>query len=607
VFVGRYESWCHKCALVSDRFDCPHCEVVVSPRYNFVRHLTTTHRLELDDAEQCANDRVQPGERTPPRSGRVFVTPGHLRSVSMLEDTDAAAETISSFREALGGVEILLRPVDAGLTVMSLDVERCGSMISVGARGGGGTLTSLPPSSDRITSMASAYEGKQEDLARESLEELFSLRLVASALASQLRLSAAPWLFVAHEWRVHLSNESNGKIDLLGFDPSTRRLVVIELKASAADARKLDQNGWDAATQADEYASAIWEGRSELYPFFDRLIATQAAVYAPDDQVASIDTSSRPTTTVWWPDAEGDHTPEWPAWSSTELLVKSDTPRMAKYRRHQSWWRESQRGVAPGDHPKVPGRLIGSMFAAASVDADRRLNFIDEAAYRHAERRAYEVDSEGGTLDAKRLFGNLLSSMPMCFNLFGAIGTAPRFADLVRSVFDDEAADIEDVVCEAPSPPTWNDRTAFDAQINYNIRGGDRRFLAIETKYTEPFSQIRYDRPEYRHLTEQCGWFRKGASNVIVDVETNQLWRGLMLMNVVESHMGASGRYCVVAPADDSDARAAVGTVRSWLVPDERWRLCFVSLEEIVAAARGITDHGLNNWADDFSQRYLPS
>jgi hypothetical protein len=141
----------------------------------------------------------------------------------------------------------------------------------------------------------------------------------------------------SHEWPVHLSNGSTGKIDLLGFNPSTRRLVVVELKASAANARKPDPNGWDAARQADEYADSIWEGRSELYPFFDRLIAAQAAVYVPGAQVASIDTSLRPTTTVWWPDAAGDHTPAWPAWNSTELAVKSDSPRMARYRRYQSW------------------------------------------------------------------------------------------------------------------------------------------------------------------------------------------------------------------------------------------------------------------------------
>ncbi len=591
--------------MASDRFDCPHCEVVASLRHNFIRHLTATHGLKLAEAEQCANDRVEPGKRGSHSSGPVFVTPGHRRSVSMLEETAAAIETISTFRLALDGNDVLLRPVDAGLTVISLDVGRCRSMISVGAAGGGGALTSLPPSSERTASMVSAYEDKRDHLERGSGEELFSLGLIAAALANDLRLPGTPWFFVAHEWRVHLSNGSTGKIDLLGFDPTTRRLVVAELKASVAAALKPDANGWDAARQADEYADAIWHGRSELYPFFDRLIAAQAALYAPDAQVASIDTSLRPTTTVWWPDAAGDHTPAWPAWNATELAVKTDSLRTARYRRQQSRWRELERGVHPGEHPKVVGRLIGSMFASASVEADRRLNFIDDASYQHAERRAHEVADEGGSLDAKRLFGNLLSSMPMCFNLFGAIGTAPRFVDLVRAVFDDEAAEVGDVVCEAPSPPAWSDRTAFDAQIAYSTRSGGRGFLAIETKYTEPFTQSRYNRPEYRRLTEQSGWFNHGAGDVLVEVETNQLWRGLLLMSVVEAHIGAIGRYFVVAPGDDSDARSAVDTVRSWLVDDERWRLGFVGLEEIVAAARTTTDHRLNDWADSFGERYL--
>jgi len=593
--------------MARDRFECPHCEVVASFRHNFIRHLTATHRVGLVDAEQCATDRVQPGVPiAAPRSSRVFVTPGHLRSLSTLEDTVEASSTVAAFRDALGGIEVLLRPVDAGLTVMSLDVERCGSMISVGATLGGGALTSLPPSADQVASMAGAYEQKRGNLRRGSLEELFALRQIAAALANQLQFPGTPWLYVAHEWRLHLSHGSNGKIDLLGFNPLTRRLVVMELKVSAAAARKPDSNGWQAARQADEYADAIWQCRQELYPFFDRLIAAQTQIYAPGATVPSIDVWSRPTTTVWWPDADGDHMPAWPAWNSAELAVSGDSPRMSKYRRHQSWWRESQRNAAPGAHPKDPGRLIGSTFAADAVAADRRLNFIDESAYQHAERRAIGVVGEGGTVDATRLFGNLLSSMPMCFNLFGAIGSAASFADLIRSVFDEQAAAIDDVVCEAPSPPTWNDRTAFDAHIGYRVGTGERRFLAIETKYTEPFTKNRYDRAEYRQLTDQSGWFEPGAADLLVENTTNQLWRGLLLMNVVEAHTGSTGRYCVVAPADDSEARAAVDVVRSLLVPYERWRLRFVSLEEIVAAARGAGDCPLSDWADNFSRRYLP-
>ena len=362
---------------------------------------------------------------------------------------------------------------------------------------------------------------------------------------------------------------------------------------------------WDAARQADEYAEAIWSGRGELYPFFDRLLAAQSRIYGPGGEVPPIDSSTRPTTAVWWPDESGDHTPPWPAWNSVELAVASDSPRVALYRRHQSWWRETERGAAPAAHPKVQHRLIGSSFAAAAVRQNRRLNFIDEAAYRHAEQRAIEVEAEGGTLDAERLFGNLLSSMPMCFNLFGSLAAVPRFIDVVCAVFDGQAGEIDRVICEAPSPPAWRDRTAFDAQIDYTAVSGDRCFIAVETKYTEAFTPTRYDRTEYREITERCGWFLPGAADGLIEVETNQLWRGLLLMNVVEDHLGAVGRYCVVAPADDSDARRAVETARSWLTQAERWRLKFVSLEQIVEAAGKAEDPRLRTWSVEFTRRYI--
>ncbi len=593
--------------VASDRFDCPECEVVASRRHNFIRHLTAAHGIEAAEAEQLATERDQTSGRPPRRqSTHRWVTDGHLRSVALLEDQSSASETISRFRSALGGVDVLLRPVDAGLTVMSLDVERCDSMISVGAPGGGGALSALPPSADQIESMTSAYERKRDGLARASTEERFSLSLIASALADELRLARTPWIFVAHEWRVHLSNGSNGKIDLLGFDPAARRLIAIELKASEAHATKPDPIGWDAARQADEYSDAIWRGRDELYPFFERLIAAQAQLYLAGGEIPAIDLSARPATAVWWPDPLGDHTPAWPAWNASELTVARDSPRVARYRRHQSWWREAQRHVAPGPHPVVPGRLVGSTFDTDAVAADRRLNFIDEAAYQHAERRAREVQLEGGTLDAERLFGNLLSSMPMCFNLFGAIGSTPGFVDLVRGVFDADAAEIDDVVCEAPSPPQWDDRTAFDAQVDYRTRNGERRFLAIETKYTEPFTQARYDRALYRRVTEESGWFRIGAAEELVAPATNQLWRGLLLMAVAEDCLSATGRYIVVAPDDDSDARAGVEKVLSWMVPHEASRLRFVSLEEIVEGSDRIADRRLNPWSSAFRERYLP-
>jgi len=110
--------------------------------------------------------------------------------------------------------------------------------------------------------------------------------------------------------------------------------------------------------------------------------------------------------------------------------VKDDPETTAFKRRsrlHQSQWRERQ-GYAPGTHPARPkegetGRLIGSRIA---IDMAREsgANFISDAARKAADHRVANPEPHQ-TLDEDRLYGDLLSSMPMCFNLFG-----PLHADL---------------------------------------------------------------------------------------------------------------------------------------------------------------------------------
>ena len=119
-----------------------------------------------------------------------------------------------------------------------------------------------------------------------------------------------------------------------------------------------------------------------------------------------------------------------------------------RYRRHQSRY-ETELGIGPGPRPNRTGELVGNVLDRADVAANRRLNFIDDAAYRHAERRARKAAAEDGTLDEERLFGNLLSSMPMCFNIFGSLGATAGFTRLARALFDPALAEIDDVLCAA--------------------------------------------------------------------------------------------------------------------------------------------------------------
>ena len=96
------------------------------------------------------------------------------------------------------------------------------------------------------------------------------------------------------------------------------------------------------------------------------------------------------------------------------------------------------------------------MLTEADVAAQPHLNFLTSEAYAHAKERIKEVNRLGGTLEPDRLRRNLLSSMPLAFNFFGALRTVPAFLELAQALWLPEAAAIIDVQCE------WSPRPKMD-------------------------------------------------------------------------------------------------------------------------------------------------
>lgn len=289
-------------------------------------------------------------------------------------------------------------------------------------------------------------------------------------------------------------------------------------------------------------------------------------------------------------------------WDDPRLLISSDSARTARYRALQSWYRQERLGLAPGHDRR--GRPIASMLPVGAVIEQPGLNFITPEAVDYAAQRAGEVLRAGGTLDEDRLRRNMLSSMPMCFNIFGSLREQPELPALLSEVFALDIASIENAECEwAPDRTAHlNDRTAFDGFVVYRDPGGRRCFLAIETKYTEPFSQKEYDSSLYRQVTASSGYFREGASDHLIGRATNQMWRMTMLAaSMLHSDGFDYGSVAVLSLADDRHARAAVEGVRAQVVNEDFVK--FASLEDLVEAAKRLD--GLRGWASGFAARYL--
>src|SRR5215213_6649233 len=94
-------------------------------------------------------------------------------------------------------------------------------------------------------------------------------------------------------------------------------------------------------------------------------------------------------------------------------VVASDNAVTRRERRRQSAYREEMLKLPPGT--ARDGRTLGNYLPAD----DRRSNFLSPEAADYAAARVDVVRSEGGQLEQTRLFTNMLSSMPLCFSVFG--------------------------------------------------------------------------------------------------------------------------------------------------------------------------------------------
>ena len=285
-------------------------------------------------------------------------------------------------------------------------------------------------------------------------------------------------------------------------------------------------------------------------------------------------------------------------WNDRSLQVPSDTLHRARYRLLQSWWRQHELCVAPGFNGR---QYVGSLLPH---EAGPDLNYLTDEVREYAGHRIAEIQAEGGTLHVDRLRRNLLSSQPLCFNIFGHLQAFPAEAARVLSSLFGVA--IEQVVrIEVEWSPLradhLGDRTAFDAFVDYRA-GGLRQFLGVEVKYTEPFSVKEYDRAEYRQLTADSGVFKPGAAERLVESATNQLWRQTLLtLSLAATEEYDGGRAAVLALEGDAGVTKAVAGLNAELTNPSRPAVG--TLEQLAVIASD--EPALTDWAALLRRRYL--
>ena len=286
-----------------------------------------------------------------------------------------------------------------------------------------------------------------------------------------------------------------------------------------------------------------------------------------------------------------------------------DSPFTARMRWHQSWYRAAVLRLPAGTGPtKGSTRVLGNMLQAEHAELGR--NFLTPEIHQVARARLAEGSRN---VEPFRLLHNLLSSQPMCFNLFAPLVRDLALATrLLQCIPGLEVARVLSAAIErAPLPRDeyLADGTSFDAFFEYEHRDGQRAIVGVETKLTEPFSAKVCDTPAYRRWMggARCPW-RPDAANRVASVEHNQLWRDHLLAIALRDHPSrryAHGALLLVRHPLDHSCERVVAGYRQLLVNDDQ-TFIDLPLDELVAGWRSaLRTDDRRLWLESLHQRYL--
>lgn len=269
----------------------------------------------------------------------------------------------------------------------------------------------------------------------------------------------------------------------------------------------------------------------------------------------------------------------------------------------QALWREEQGLPAGGEDGKVRGARLRMPEARDSL-----ANYLTPT-IREVVRR--EVDdperARGKVYGRPRIYDNLLSSQPLCFNLFGELTCDLELATrALRDMSEGRIARVSAIEFEW-SPGRGDlrytgDRSAYDVYIRYETPTGRAGFAGIEVKYHERLADREAKhRPRYDEVAAAMGCFHEEQLPKLRTRPLQQVWRDHLLVGAHQLVDGFEDALFVFLHPEGNTACSAVVQDYSQCLRDSRsfegW-----TLERLVGH---LMDHSDAEWVRAVHHRYL--
>lgn len=282
-------------------------------------------------------------------------------------------------------------------------------------------------------------------------------------------------------------------------------------------------------------------------------------------------------------------------------------------RLQQALWRED-RNLPIGTHPMrqeagQPSRPLGSRIALERAWESGE-NFLDDRVREAVGHRIGHPEPHQ-TLNSDRLYCDLLSSMPMCFNLFGSLHRDLGLADRAVHRWWPGAPGRVCAVRFEWSPGRrlsgeyLENRSAFDVAFELTLVDGKRAVVGVECKYHEDCKSEQVPSNErlrrYTEVAEASGIFRSGALSTIWGTHLQQILLDHLLALSMPQHPSRNwswAQFVLVHPQENPSYARATGRYQALLKDSATFQVS--TIEELLHA--GVLPEDA---ASAFKERYL--
>jgi hypothetical protein len=222
----------------------------------------------------------------------------------------------------------------------------------------------------------------------------------------------------------------------------------------------------------------------------------------------------------------------------------------------------------------------------------------------------------------ERLYCDLLRSEHIPFNFFVPFEKDKSFC---RQVFDEllnhTIKSIDEIRIEyAPKDPEkyLNDKTSFDAYIEFTHQDNRKGFIGIEVKYTEreyelkPGSKEERDvndpKSRYSLVTQDCGIYKPGAIAELRSDKYRQIWRNQLLgesMLIVDHEKFKHFTSLLLFPKGNTHFVQASKDYVNFLATNQH-RFLSLTYEDFIAICRAhCPNDDFFKWLEYLSERYI--